>query len=50
VQGCRYRKLIDSKQYNRYHKNAIINKDILPLVDIIVLPLLELVLFIAGTM
>jgi len=40
--------LIDSYRY-RYHKNAIINKDILPLVDIDVLSLLELIPFIAGT-
>jgi len=50
VWDCRYRKLIDFKRYNRYHKNAIINKDIYPLVGIDVLLLLELVLLIAGTM
>jgi len=38
VRGCRYTKLIDFRyRYNRYryHKNAIINKDISPLVDIV---------------
>jgi len=54
VGGCRYTKLIDSRyRYNRYryHKNAIINKDISPLVGIVsVLLLFELVFFIAGTM
>jgi len=33
-----------------YHKNTIINKDILPLVGIDVFQLQELVLLIAGTM
>jgi len=40
VRGCRYTKLIDFRyRYNRYryHKNAIINKDISPLVDIVLL-------------
>jgi len=49
VRGCRYTKLIDSRyRYNRYryHKNAIINKDISPLVGIELLSLLELILFI----
>ena len=35
VRGCRYTKLVDSRyRYNRYryHKNAIINKDVSPLV------------------
>jgi len=50
VWGCHYIKPIDSRYRYRYHKNAIINKDILLLVDINVLPLLELVLLIAGTM
>jgi hypothetical protein len=53
VRGCRYRKLtdfIDIIADNRYYKNAIINKDILPLVGIDVLSLLELLLFIAGAM
>jgi len=38
VRGGRYTKLIDSRyRYNRYryHKNAIINKDISPLVGIV---------------
>jgi len=38
VQGCRYTKLIDCYVYNnryRYHKNAIINKDISPLVGLV---------------
>jgi hypothetical protein len=38
VRGCRYTKLMDSSYgYNRYryHKNAIINKDISPLVGIV---------------
>jgi len=35
---------------NRYHKNTIIDKDISPVVGIELLSLLELVLFIAGTM
>jgi len=38
VRGCRYTKLIDSRyryiRY-RYHKNAIINNDISPLVGIV---------------
>ena len=50
VRGRHYRKLIDSRYRYRYHNNAIIIKDILPLVGIDVLPLLELVLLIAGTM
>jgi hypothetical protein len=40
VRGCCYRKLIDSDVYNngyRYYKNAIINKDISPLVGIVFL-------------
>jgi len=53
VQGCRYRKLIDSyvsdNRY-RYPKNEIIHKDIFPLVGIIFLLLLQLVHFIARTM
>jgi hypothetical protein len=38
VRGCRYTMLIDSRyRYNRYryHKKAIINKDISPLVGIV---------------
>jgi len=53
VRGCCYKKLIDSRyRYNRYryYKNAIINKDISPLVGIVLLLLFELVFFIAGTM
>ena len=53
VRGCRYTKLIDSRyRYNRYryHKNAIINKDISPLVGIVFLSLEFVVLLIVGTM
>jgi len=54
VRGCRYTKLIDFiyiiiGRY-RYHKNLIINNGFLPLVGIAAVSLLELVLFIAGTM
>jgi hypothetical protein len=41
---------IDIIADNRYYKNTIINKDILPLVGIDVLSLLELLLFIARAM
>jgi hypothetical protein len=41
---------IDIIADNRYHKNAIINKDILPLVGIDGLSLLKLLLFIAGAL
>jgi len=49
VRGCHYRKLIDSRYRYRYHKHAIINKDILPLVGIDDPPLLELIPFVTGT-
>jgi len=51
VQGCPSTKLIDSRyRYNRYrnHKNAIRDKDILPLVGIVVFQLLEPILSFAG--
>jgi len=35
---------------NRYHKNSMINKGLLPLVGIVDVSLLELGLFVAGTM
>jgi hypothetical protein len=53
VRGCRYTKLIDSRyRYNRYryHKNAIINKDISPLVGIDVSLAVRACLSIAGIM
>jgi hypothetical protein len=53
VWGCHNSKVIDFLDLiadNRYHKNTIIDKDILLLVGIDVLSLLELVLLIAGAM
>jgi hypothetical protein len=53
VRGYSYRKLIDSRYihvWDRYHKNAIINKDISPLVGIISDLFLSSSFFIAGTM
>jgi len=52
MQGGRYTKLIDSRyRYNRYryHKNAIISKDISPLVGLRVFSLRLVIPLIAGT-
>jgi len=53
VRGCRYTKLIDSRyRYNRYryHKNAIINKDISLLVGIVFSLAVRDCLSMVGTM
>jgi hypothetical protein len=53
VRGCRYTKLIDSRYKDnryRYHKNAIINKDISSLVGIVFSLAVRACLSIAGAM